>query len=92
MLDTGMTYEDIKPRLQIVDTKEDQPKDLAIIPELINQLKLASETVQKMKSEMGQQDQRIKALETWIALPWYKKLITRPPDFINPTSDKKREM
>ena len=87
LLDAGMTYEDIKPRLQIVESKDDQPRDLAIIPELINQLKIASETVQKMRSEMDQQDQRIKGLEDWIALPWYGKIITKPPGFINPPSD-----
>lgn len=79
MLDAGMNYDDIKPRLQIIDTNEDQPKDLAIIPELITQLKLASETVQTMRSEMDQQDQRIKALEDWIVLPWYQKIIRKPP-------------
>jgi len=56
LLSHGLTYEEIKPRLQIVsaaeDHPQDKPKDLAIVPEIIKQLTLASEMVSDLQAQI----------------------------------------
>ena len=80
LLANGQTYKSIKEQLNIVETPKDQTKALATIPDLIQALQFASDQLANMKSQMDRQDERIKALEAWIALPWYRKIFTKPPE------------
>jgi len=89
LLSHGMTYKDVKTRLQVLEkpSEDQEPKSLAVVPELIKSLQIASDQLATLQAKTDKQDQRIKALEAWIALPWYQKLFTEPSDFTNPTSD-----
>jgi len=77
----GQTYKDIKPKLQVLEkpSENQEPKSLAIVPELIKSLQIASDQLATLQAKADTQDQRIKALEAWIALPWYRKMFTKPP-------------
>jgi DNA-binding transcriptional MerR regulator len=84
LLSHGMTYEDVKTRLQVLEkpSEDQEVKDLAIVPELIKSLQIASDQLATLQAKSDDQDKRIKALEAWLALPWYRKLFTKPPQSV----------
>ena len=82
MLGQGFTYEAVKKNLDIVETPEDQTKDLATLPDMIQALQIATDQLATLQTQADHQDKRIKDLENWIRLPWYKRLFTKPPNMI----------
>ena len=80
LLADGLTYEGVKQNLDIVEKPEDQTKDLATLPDIVQSLQIASDHLATMQTKLDQQDQRIKDLEGWISLPWYKRITTKPPN------------
>ena len=79
LLDHGQTYKDIKEQLNIVETPEDQEKDISTIPDIIQTLQFSNEQLVTLKSKLEDQNKRLNKLEAYIALPWYQKIFTKPP-------------
>ncbi len=79
LLDHGHTYNSIKKQLDIVETPEDQEKGLSTVPDMIQALQIANDQLVSLNSKLEDQNQRIEKLEAWAALPWYKKIFTKPP-------------
>lgn len=52
MLSSGMTYKEAKDKLQIIDPSENEVTDLAIVPEIINQLTLSNEIINDLQNQI----------------------------------------
>jgi len=88
MLNNGMTYNEIDKKLDVIP-KENINRTTALLrlSDFTQIIEYTQATIATLQTKADNQDQRIKALEDWIALPWYRKMITKTPDFRNPTSD-----
>jgi len=91
----GVLLDDITQRLDVVDQPPDETMDLITTEGYSRMLNYAVESLQSMQSLIADQGQRITRLEgrtidagqskelsrlrKWAALPWYKRLFTKPP-------------
>jgi len=78
-LDQGLRYEDIHNQLDIIEEAPDKSTALLLIEDYTQALEDAQAIVQALKSKMDNQDQRIKALEDYLSMPFHKRIFTKPP-------------
>lgn len=76
----GLTHKDIKDRLNIVDLQEENPvtKSLELIPSIAKQLQAFADYQHNTNEKIDSLSNRIDELETFIKLPWYKKIGKKP--------------
>ena len=72
LLDQGLIYEDIKPKLNVVELPLDPSNSALALTEYTQMIESALASVQSLKS-------RLDRLESWAALPWHKRIFTKPP-------------
>jgi len=76
LLEDGLTYDDIEPKLDIIEPKETALINLADFNQVLEQ---ARASIQKLQSQLDNQAHKIKQLEDFLALPFYKRIFTKPP-------------
>ncbi len=77
-LESGLTYDEIEPKLDIIEPTETD-KELMTLSDFNQVLEQSRALIQKLQSQIDAQDQRIKNLENYLNLPFYKKTFTKPP-------------
>lgn len=77
LLDTGLTYDEIEPKLDIIKPKETALLNLAEYNQVLEQ---ARASIQKLQSQIDTQAQKIEKLEKYLNQPFYKKIFTKPPN------------
>ena len=77
----GYSLERIDQELGIVPEVQPDEKTAAMVSmsDFVESLESAHRTLAELKQQADTQSARIKALEEWILLPWWKKFIRRPP-------------
>lgn len=80
LLDQNLTYDEIESKLDLVETPPDKSNSLLLLKDYTQIIEEARANVQILRSQMDNQDKRIKQLEAWISLPWYRKIFTKPPE------------
>jgi DNA-binding transcriptional MerR regulator len=76
----GLTSEDIKPQLEkTVDQDQDQETALTL-PIVIQKFQDLTRQLETIQDQASQQAQQLEKLKSWAALPWWKRLFTRPPE------------
>jgi len=76
LLEDGLTYDDIEPKLDIIEPKETALLNLADFNQVIEQ---ARASIQKLQSQIDDQAQKIEKLENYLSLPLHKRIFTKPP-------------
>ncbi len=76
LLDAGLTYDDIEPKLDIIESKETALLNLADYNQVL-ELLLASN--KKQQSQIDAQAQQIERLENYLSQPFYKRIFKKPP-------------
>jgi DNA-binding transcriptional MerR regulator len=73
--------EEIRAALTVV-TPESEPAGnvLALLPSVIAEFDSLRAQIAALQSEQTETQDRLKRLEAWLKMPWYKKLINRPPE------------
>lgn len=75
----GMTISDISDVLNVRPSGDDTPATI-LSPEQNIVLGGMIERTRQLGDDVTSQDERIEAIETWLRLPWWKKLFTGPTD------------
>jgi len=82
----GFSLDRIAEMLSVVESPADQSTELLKLSDFIQSLEIAHSTVTKLQNQLDEnsikleeQQARIQALEEYIALPWYKKIVNKPP-------------
>jgi len=76
LLEDGLTYDDIEPKLDIIEPKETALLNLADFNQV---LEATRATIQSLKDQLETQSERIEKLENYFSLPFYKRIFTKPP-------------
>lgn len=83
----GMTIERIKTQLRLVEEPPEKKTDaLALVPTIAGELarmddnyRAVARELEELRQDRERDRERLERLEQWAALPWYKRLFTRPP-------------
>ena len=78
LLDAGLTYDEIEPKLDIIEPKETD-KALMTLSDFNQVIEQARASIQKMQSQIDEQAQKIEKLENWINQPLHKRIFSKPP-------------
>jgi len=78
LLDDGLTYDDIDPKLDIIEPSENETA-LMNLADFNQVLEQARASIQKLQSQIDTQAEKIERLENYLSLPFYKKIFTKPP-------------
>jgi len=76
LLEDGLTYDDIEPKLDIIEPKETALLNLADFNQV---LEATRATIQSLRDQLETQSERIEKLENYFSLPFYKRIFTKPP-------------
>jgi len=76
LLADGLTYDEIEPKLDIIEPKETALLNLADFNQVLEQ---ARASIQKLQSQIDTQAQKIEKLENYLSKPFYKRIFTKPP-------------
>jgi DNA-binding transcriptional MerR regulator len=76
LLEDGHTYDDIEPKLDIIEPKENALLNLADYNQV---LEATRATVQSLRDQLETQNNRLEKLENYLSLPFYKRIFTKPP-------------
>jgi DNA-binding transcriptional MerR regulator len=75
----GVELSDIKRMLGAVVVEQSESKALVSYEDFIDILNVSRSTIQKLQSKVDQQEQELKAIRDYLALPFYKRLGRRRP-------------
>ena len=79
-LDNGLTYAEIEERLNVVEEPEpDQSTALLRLPDFQAAIETARANVASMQMEIHELKEWQAEMNAWLALPWWKRLFTNPP-------------
>ena len=78
MMGRGMTLADIADVLPIQPATDEASTALTLSPEANLALGSVIERARQIGDELVSQDERLERLESWAALPWWKKLFRQP--------------
>jgi len=78
MMKDGMALAEIATVLPVVPAGENESTSLTLSPEQNMALGAVVERAQRLTDEIGGQGERLKRLEEWSRLPWWKKLTSSP--------------
>jgi DNA-binding transcriptional MerR regulator len=78
LLDDGLNYDDIEPKLDIIEPQEDD-KALMNLADFNQVIEQARASIQRLQSQIDDQAQKIEKLENYLSLPLYKRIFTKPP-------------
>lgn len=75
----GLNHNQIKDQLQLVDPQETNPidKSLVLIPSIAKQLQAFQDYQTSTNNQIEMLSKKIKDLENYINLPWYKKILNK---------------
>lgn len=59
--------------------EQNQTKALIQLSDIAEAISTARATIASMSAQLDHQAERIRRLEEWLALPWYRRLNKRPP-------------
>jgi len=80
-LENGLTYAEIENRLAVVEEPEPNPSTaLLSLPEFQNAIENARAAVASMQLEISELKEWQTEMNAWLALPWWKRLFTKPPN------------
>jgi len=77
LLENGLNYNDIEPKLNIIEPQEAALMSLADFNQVLEQ---ARASIQKLQSQIDTQAEKIEKLENYLSLPLYKRIFTKPPN------------
>jgi DNA-binding transcriptional MerR regulator len=75
----GLTSEDIKPQLDKTVVQDQDQETALTLPIVIQKFQDLTHQLETIQDQANQQAQQLEKLRTWAALPWWKRLFTRPP-------------
>jgi len=85
-LENGLTYAQIEERLAVVEEPKPEPSTaLLSLPEFQNAIETARAAVASMQTEIHELKQWQTEMNAWLALPWWKRIFTTPPNAPNRT-------
>ena len=90
-LDNGLTYAEIEKRLAVVEEPEpDQSTALLTLPEFTQAIENARAAVANLQMEIEELKNWQSEINAWVALPFYRRLFTKPPMPENETNESER--
>lgn len=78
-LKQGFNMDKIDALLPVVDDTQEPGSALIRVEDFARSLTTAHELITDLKLHMDKQDARIRKLEEYISLPWYKRIGRTPP-------------
>jgi len=76
LLEDGLTYDEIEPKLDIIEPQETALLNLADFNQVLEQ---ARASIQALQSQIDAQAQKIESLEDYLRMPFYKRIFRKPP-------------
>lgn len=77
--ESGFGLDRIDSMLEVVETPPDPSTALLTLADFVQSLESAHNQVASLQQRFDEQKARLDALETWIALPFYKRIGKKPP-------------
>ncbi len=76
----GLPHDRIEEALMVeLPGEQSQTKALIQISDIAEAISTARATIASMSAQLDDQAERIRRLEEWLALPWYRRINKRPP-------------
>ena len=76
---SGFGLDRIDSMLDVVERPQDQTTALLTLADFVQSLESAHSQVASLQATIDEQKARLDALESWLALPWYKRISKHPP-------------
>jgi len=76
LLKDGLTYAEIEPKLDIIEPDKTALLNLTDFNQV---LETTRATVQSLRDQLENQNNRLENLENYLSLPWHKRIFTKPP-------------
>jgi DNA-binding transcriptional MerR regulator len=76
---SGFGLDRIESMLDVVERPQDKTTALLTLADFVQSLESAHSQVASLQATVDEQKARLDALESWLSLPWYKRIGKRPP-------------